>query len=354
MGNIGDPISQTIPAVGASGTTYATDINAFLTEVKERLEADVPRASLAAGNLDLAGSAVQNANYLGLTTQLSTPSTPNNSIQSYGNELYWVSSTGVVKITSAGSLNAAATHGITGDYGSPNPAEFRFVDTDQEYYAYDNYAGGAWAYLWSKGVDLAKNSTSTTRIRVVAPSALTSSYTLTLPNTPSADKFLKIDASGNITTVGTSAVTLLVSPAAMDVYSMERLGGKLWATTAYLDGAGHSPTAYIPLDLQVGDTLNSVTVKVSKESNASITWSLKVYKAPVVPFNDTQVGSTSSFSTAGSGGSPVTITLACTSLAEVVSSSFTYYAIVQANNAQATTDLVGGAVVSVSRAHSAV
>ena len=54
MGDIGDSM-PTIPAVGSSGTTYATNVNLFLTEAKARLEAQVPRESLAPGDLDLDG-----------------------------------------------------------------------------------------------------------------------------------------------------------------------------------------------------------------------------------------------------------------------------------------------------------
>src|SRR6266550_3465701 len=99
-GNIGDAISQTIPTVGASGTQYATDIDAFLTEVKGRLNVKVPRASLAAGALDLASNALQNASYVSVASAGGTPTTPASSIQQNGGDLYWVTASGQVKITS--------------------------------------------------------------------------------------------------------------------------------------------------------------------------------------------------------------------------------------------------------------
>lgn len=277
MGDIGDPIvSGSIPAVGTSGTTYASQLNLFLTEVKNRLEAQVPKASLAPGPLDLDGEALQNASYLGLTSQLSAPTTPNNSFQAYNGEVYWVSAAGVAKLTDSGNLNAAGIGSITGDYGGVNPAQFRFVDADQEYYAYDNYSTGTWAYLWARGLDLAKDATSTTRIRVLAPSALASSYTLTLPDTPAATRLLKIDSSGNITStqitrtiqLGTTAFSILQG--ATNSLANHRID---------LDGAGaQNPVLWANLLVPVGATLTQVRMRVNKASDTDEILVVGVYK----------------------------------------------------------------------------
>lgn len=197
MGNIGDSMSGTpIPPVGSAGTGYATDDNAFMTEVKTRLEAQVPRGSLAPGNLDLQNSALQNAGYVSLHDPGSTPSTPASSLQQHSGDLYWVTNTGAAKITTGNALNAGSIGGITGDYGGANPAQFRFVDADQEYYAYDDFSGGAWARVWAKNFDIAAGATSANRVRLAYGGG--GSYTLTFPTAaPAATNLVTMNSSGN-------------------------------------------------------------------------------------------------------------------------------------------------------------
>lgn len=213
MGTYGDPITQSIPAVGSSGTQYATDIDLFLTEVKTRLQAKVPLTSLAAGTLDLNNNPITNAQYALLYPQTAAPTSPFSSLQNFGGNLYWVNPSGAVQITSAGALNIAGVFGITGDYGGVNPAQFRFVDVDQEYYAYDDFAGGAYARIWAKNFDLAAASTGAVRVRISA-TGVGSSYTLGLPTTlPASILPVVMDTAGALSTSGTLAnlVTLTTS-----------------------------------------------------------------------------------------------------------------------------------------------
>src|SRR5574338_213653 len=202
MGDIGTPITETIPAVGSSGTTYATNVNLFLTEVKNRLEAQVPRSALEDGDLYLNGFALQNSDYVGIADQVSAPTTPVNTLQAYGGEIYWISTSGAVQLTSGGAINSTSIGGITGDYGDPNPAEFRFVDADQEYYAYDDFSLGTWANIWARRFDIAAGASSTERVRIEYGGA--GSYTLTLPSTtPGSQALIQMDSSGALTASNT-------------------------------------------------------------------------------------------------------------------------------------------------------
>jgi hypothetical protein len=205
MGNIGDPMtSGTIPAVGTAGTGYASTINAFLTEVKQRLEAKVPLSSVLISTLDMANNAIQNVSTLSLYPQSSTPSAPTNSLQSFGGNLYWVSTSGAVKITDGTTINAAGIGGITGDYGGSNPAQFRFVDASQTYFAYDDFGAGAWARLQGLTMDIAGGATSLVRIRLAWAGA--GSYTWTFPaSLPATQKLLQISAAGAVTASGVLA-----------------------------------------------------------------------------------------------------------------------------------------------------
>src|SRR3954463_14267381 len=113
MPSIGDPITQPIPPVGTTGTDYASQIDAFLTEVKTRLEADLPLSSLAAGTLDLSNNPLANAQYVGVYPGSGIPTTPVASLQNFGNDLYWVSASGAVKITNGAAINVTGIYGIT-------------------------------------------------------------------------------------------------------------------------------------------------------------------------------------------------------------------------------------------------
>jgi hypothetical protein len=270
MGNIGDTISSgSIPAVGTSGTTYASDLNLFLTEVKARLETLVPKASLAAGPLDLDGEALQNAGYLGLIDLGVGPTTPNNSIQCFDDELYWVSAGGVVKITDGSTLNTAATGGISGDFGGLNPAQLRFVDADQEFYAYDDFGTGTWAYMWARAFDLPKDSTSTTHIRLKAPATLASTFTLTLPDAPVSTKYLKMDSSGNITTAASTQTVAIYGGNFTLVQGATYSSDKQYVN---LDAAGaNSPAVQCHLNLPINAVVTQLRMRVNKASNASTT-----------------------------------------------------------------------------------
>lgn len=277
MGNIGDTISATIPAVGSAGTTYATNINLFLTEVKNRLEALVPRASLAAGDLDLDGDALQNADYVLLAAQSGAPTTPTGSLQRYNNDLYWINNAGAVQITSGSTLNTSLVGGITGDYGGANPAQFRFVDADQEYYAYDDYAGGAWARVWAKNFDIAAGATSSVRARLAFGGG--SSVTYTLPSSaPVSTSYLTMDSSGNITTSGAVSTTVTLhaaisAPAANSFSTPHTFNGDDWTL-----GNNAAVPIYFPLSVPIGKTITGFTVGIIKNSDSTNTITASLFR----------------------------------------------------------------------------
>lgn len=350
MGNIGDPITTgEVPAVGTSGTTYATNLNLFLTEVKARLEADVPRASLADGNLDLNGSALQDASYLGLTTQAGVPTTPNNTLQSYGGEVYWVSAAGVAKLTSSGALNAGSIGGITGDYGGANPAQFRFVDADQEYYAYDDYAGGAWARVWAKNVDIAAGATSAVRARLAYGGA--ASFTMTLPPTrpaASSTKFILMDENGALTASNTTteAVTAadylttvsqdLVIPSMAMNSSLVSGASPHFYTGVW--GLGNSTAAiWAPIVMRSGDKISNVRLYVNKSSDATNTLTFSVYKLNPTTGSSSLIGSPATLSTNAPGAS----TMDVSGLTETINSGFGYYGhLVQSDSTPSAMDTI--------------
>lgn len=208
MSNIGDPYSSTIPVVGTFGTGYAQEINDFLQETQDRLESKVPLSSLQIGTLNMANNPIQNLEYASFQDGGFAPGSPINSLQSFGHNLYWVSNAGACQITNGASLNAGSIGGITGDYGGVNPAQFRFVDADKIYYAYDDFGGGAWAGVWAQNFFIAGGSTSAHRVKLAYGG--TADFTLTVPATlPGATNALQLSSAGQISVISTNdSITL--------------------------------------------------------------------------------------------------------------------------------------------------
>jgi hypothetical protein len=167
MGNIGDTISESPPAVSTAGPGYASTINDLLTEFKARLVSKIPLSALLTNSdLDLNGRALLNTAYITMVNEsLSPVASPSNRFTSYAGDAWWVSPSGAVQITSGNQLNAAGIGGITGDYSAAGPMEFRYDTANTRYDAYANFATNTWAYVRSRGFDIAGSATSAFRFR---------------------------------------------------------------------------------------------------------------------------------------------------------------------------------------------
>lgn len=209
MGNIGDPITPSVPVVGAPGPGYATDINAILTELVARMSVKVPLSSISANStLNLAGSPLINAGYVTLTDLLSSPgATPTNRLTAFGGNLYYVGPSGVCQITVGTQLNAAAIGGITGDYTSAGPMQFRYNTANTRYDAYANFGTNTWAYVRGLGFDIAGGATSSVYARLLFTGSSTISFTLPA-SLPAANQLLSVDNTGAITAGTTTALAV--------------------------------------------------------------------------------------------------------------------------------------------------
>lgn len=199
MGNIGDDITTTVPAVGSAGPGYATDINSILGEVIARLEAKIPLSSLQTNsNLDLNGQSIDNINYLRFVNGVVTPAaSPTCRITVYNGDLWYVSPSATVRITNGGALNAAALGGITGDYTGAGPMQFRYDSANTRYDAFANQGANTWAYVRARGFDIAGSATSAFRQRHLWGG--TANQTITWPSAlPATTKVLQIDTAGNL------------------------------------------------------------------------------------------------------------------------------------------------------------
>lgn len=200
MGNIGDSISDSAPAVGTSGPGYATTINSLLTEIKARLIARIPLSSLLTNSdLEMNGQALLDVGHITLTDAASTPgASPVNRIEAYDGDVWWVSPSGAVQITSGAGLNAAAIGGITGDYDG-DPMEFRYDIANTRYDAFADQSTNTWAYVRARGFDIAGGATSNFRARLAFGGVANATYTLPAA-VPGSISLLQMDATGAITT----------------------------------------------------------------------------------------------------------------------------------------------------------
>lgn len=198
MGNIGDSISDSSPALGTAGTGYAETINSLLTEFKNRLVAKIPLSSLILNDdFDLNGQAVIDAAYITLINESVSPvASPINRLAAYAGNLWWVSPTGAAQLTAGNQLNAAGIGGITGDY-STSGASFYYDNVTKTYKALDD--GGDWAIVATGGTDLyPNNTTSAFKVRLRAAGTLASNYSVIFPDSglPADPSLVTISSSG--------------------------------------------------------------------------------------------------------------------------------------------------------------
>lgn len=200
MGNIGDPITPSVPAVGSAGPQFATDINAILAEVVARLTAKVPLSSISTNStLNMSGSPITNAGYMTLTDLTSTPGvSPVNRITTYQGNLWYVGPSGAIQLTSGATLNAASVGGITGDYTGAGPMQFRYTTATTRYDAYSNFGTSTFGYVRALGFDIAAGASSSFFARLLFAGAANKTYTLPPAAASAGIRPLYIDNAGQI------------------------------------------------------------------------------------------------------------------------------------------------------------
>ena len=222
----GQPISLTIPSVGAAGTTYASQINTAITTLETEVERAVTPADMninanlsfltAGTNYALTG--IHRTSYaLKDAAVLTAVGYPMTMFSAGGDgELYWNdNSSRQVQLTNNGVLNLAATGGVTssaGTYGSP--AEIRWDSGDGEYEFRTGVGTDDYADL--RCDDILMNDGSGNFLRMTCQS-MASDYTVTWPAAVPAtnNTVLTMLTSGTLTATATPTVTSLTTTAAL-------------------------------------------------------------------------------------------------------------------------------------------
>lgn len=204
MGSIGTPFAPPFPFVGQSGPTFATRIIDIFTEMKLRLEAQLPISSLdLSSNLNMQGAQILNAGYLTLANVGSAPgASPVNRLTAFSGDLYYVSPSGAIQITTAGTLNAAAVGGIIGDYGGAFPAKFRYDLANARFDAYQDFANNILSDIRAFGFEIAAGPTSGIFLTLRWGGASNKTYTFPATTASAGTRPMYMDTSGNITLGG--------------------------------------------------------------------------------------------------------------------------------------------------------
>src|SRR5262249_15181653 len=81
--------------------------------------------------------------------------------------------------------------------GGVNPAQFRYITANTEYYAYTDFGAGTYAYIWGRGFDIAGASTGASRVRLLNSGG---NYSLTVPTAlPASQVLMQLDNAGQMT-----------------------------------------------------------------------------------------------------------------------------------------------------------
>lgn len=307
MADIGQPFSDSVPAVGTSGTAYASTINSILQECIDRLSVAVPSGSIAAAtsDLDLNNHALTNVSYVGLYDQSTVPAgAPYGRLATYGGDLYFVGTSGVIQLTRAGSINITGVAGIGGDYGGVDPAGVNFETVSNVYRFYSDEAALEWAILQARQITLT-DQTAGLSVQVRPSTSIAANYSLVLPtNDPASGvSLLSMNSSGELAhgvTVSnaeafSNTVTFSADPVlsgSTNIRHGERTLQVGLAATAFGPGPVRvevSPTTVsgiltapvdtttinIPLTLEVGWRIKSIRATGSKSTAGTATLALR-------------------------------------------------------------------------------
>ncbi len=300
----GQPITLIVPAVGAAGTTYASQINTAIGALEVELERKVVPADMDI-NADLSflsgvvNSSATGVKRLGLTLQsetiLSAAAFPMSLFTAGGDgELYFNDNAGrQVQVTNNGTINVASVGGITGTGYGVSSVELKWVGGSTEYQLRKGPGTNDYAFLRCDDIYLSDGSSNF--IKLAAP-AIATDYTLTLPPAlPFSTSLVTLGPTGDLNststpsvnglTTGTLAVTTTSAFTGQATFSVESahptrsqhfaapLGFTSTASgSIQLDGHWKSTAAggawCIPLGLVQGQRVSSVDFHIKTDAAA--------------------------------------------------------------------------------------
>ncbi len=228
------------------------------------------------------------------------------------NNLYFRTQSGSnVRITNGTALDITVVGGIVGDYTSVG-AEVAFSDAGKEYTFKQDGSPKPWAALRSGPLRIAElDTTDSVYVEVIAPAALASSYTITLPTAvPATTNPVRMSTSGvlsvlttneDITLSGTGEIkhgdrTLTMLPAFAGNKTSTNIGYAAGAAPNYVTPTAGSETWVVPVPLRAGKRIKSITWHYQR-LGGTLTFALR--KTIIATNVDSSVASSTDNSTSG-------------------------------------------------------
>lgn len=351
---IGTDLNLNLPSLSDTYSVVVGKIATALQAIEDSIaEAATPAGLDITGNLDIDGNHLVNVG--GIVLAAGNAPASAGSIYYSGGNFYAKDATGVIQLTSAGSINVAGVGGIGGDYGGVNPATVDFHDGSGQYRFKED------GTTWADGVFddvLLMHSGGVNSVRQTAPTTLSASYTVLWPEAlPGSTGVVTLANDGQLsTTTAVSVATVAASTsitAPVYYYTTEetiQLGaenGMSGGTHVFVPQSGrwnlgNSSTDEVcfPLRIRNGDTITGWSVAVSKQSDATNTLTARLERVDVLTGAQVTVGTEQTLST----NAPGSHVFSQSGLSELVTASYTYRIVaLQSDATPSAVDYVYGA-----------
>lgn len=321
----GQLLDITYPAIGDPIASALGDLIAALQTMQADLEPKIIPSEFD-WNIDISaqGHALTHVSKVQLENQATTAGHATGDIFFSAGNFYIQTSSGLVQITSGGTINAAGLGGIVGDYGGSNPARVTYVDASGWYVFTDDT--NDWSSIQVDDVLLR----STGAFVTLGTQAIGSATWNFGANPGAGTTFVTMDSAGNIgatdsithdiTTSGKVTLTgssdlaypdrTCVVPAVMHTNEFGACTNDLVAAAGVLCGTGPARYRSQLFGLWVGHRLKSVTARFIKTTGG--TASLTVYKSTTGAITPAAVSPAANTTTLGAASVTATLSVADT------------------------------------------
>lgn len=245
----GQSHSSTLPTVSSTvGPTYATQINAAITELRTTVDAKVTPAGIeidddvsffyANSNVYFGPKDVQ---YVGFKNETVTNNQSPNFLHVKNGELYFNdNAANQVKITNSGVVNIASSGGITGTGYGTGGVEVNWSSGNAAYLLRSGTGTNDYADAW---VDDVKFNDGSDHFALLGAQSMSADASFALPTAaPAGTSLMLMDSSGNMSTSLTPTITSLTTTGAVVVGTTTTSTGLITATAGLTAAANQHVT----------------------------------------------------------------------------------------------------------------
>lgn len=372
---IGTDLNLILPTLSDPLTTIVSKIAVALSTIKDsHAQRATPAALNINSNLSFGGNHATNVGGVVLAT--GNAPTAAGSFYYSGGYFYIRDATGIIRLSNAGTIDVSSSGAIGGDYGQGgNPATVVYDDASGQYRFKEDAT--TWADLVADDLVLMESAGGADFVRLTAPAAVTTPYTVTFPAAPpaalsvmhmAADGTLSTSralAVDSVTASGTITAAVVTAPAGT-MSAVSITAGQFYYTNSeniQLDASnarsstnntynptggywvfGNTSDAIVhPLPVRNGDTITGWSIALTKSSGADNTLTARLERVNALTGNQTTVG----VAQTNSAAIPGSVVFTVSGLSELVSSVYNYrIAVSQSDITPSAPDNVHGVVFS--------